>query len=96
MRLGKLIVATLLAIGLASSAFAATKASSKVRNESVVDKNDKCVTCHLKENKSIVDQWDHSVHADSQVGCYTCHAADKKDPTGYEPGRVHKNNSISK
>ena len=84
MRLGKLVIATLLAIGLASSAIATTKASSKVRNETNIDRNDKCVTCHLKENRSLVDQWDHSVHADSKVGCYTCHAADKKDPTGYE------------
>ena len=84
MRLGKLLIATLVAIGLSSSAYATTKASSKVRHESVQERNDKCITCHLKENRSIVDHYENSAHAAADVGCFTCHAADKNDILGYE------------
>ncbi len=84
MRLGKLLVAATLAIGLSSSVFATTKESSKVRHEDIKDLNDKCITCHLKENRSIVDHYENSAHAAADVGCYTCHAANKEDSLGYE------------
>lgn len=84
MRIGKLLLATVVAIGLASSAYATTKASSKVRQEQIKDANDKCVTCHLKENRSLVDHWENSAHQAADVGCFTCHAAEKDDPVGYE------------
>lgn len=84
MRLSKLFLATLVAMVLASSAFATTKASSKVRHEGVKDANDKCVTCHLKENRSLVDHWENSAHQAADVGCFTCHAANKDEEVGYE------------
>jgi len=84
MRVGKLLLASLLSVGLASSLMATTKASSKVRHSDVRDKNDKCITCHLKESRALVHQWEHSAHQASDVGCYTCHAAEKNDPLGYE------------
>ena len=84
MKLGKLLVTVIIAIGLSSSLYATTKASSKVRHESVKDANDKCITCHLKENRSLVDHYENSSHADADVGCFTCHSAAKDDILGYE------------
>ena len=73
-----------IALCVASGAFAATKMSTKVRQEGVKDANDKCVTCHLKENRSLVDHWENSAHQVADVGCYTCHAAEKGDEMGYD------------
>ena len=84
MRLSRLLLAIFIAIGFSVSAYATTKASTKVRHENIKDANDKCVTCHLKENRSIVDHYENSAHAAADVGCYTCHAAGKKDTLGYE------------
>ena len=72
---------------IASNSWAATKYSKDVRNPAVQEINKKCVMCHLKENKSLVFQWENSPHAaakEGPVGCYTCHAADKNDPYGYK------------
>ncbi|MDD3324076.1 MAG: multiheme c-type cytochrome [Sulfurospirillaceae bacterium] len=84
MKLGKLVVAVLMAIGLASGAYATTQASSKVNDAAVKNANDKCLNCHMKENKGIVSHWQNSSHKDANVGCFTCHAADKGDVTAYE------------
>jgi len=79
MKIGKLLLASVLSVGLASSLMATTKTSSKVRHSDVRDKNDKCITCHLKESRALVHQWENSAHQAADVGCYTCHAADKND-----------------
>ena len=73
-----------LVLALAGSLHAATTTSSKVRNKGVKNSNDKCVTCHMKENRSLVKHWEDSAHQAADVGCYTCHAADKGDPMGYD------------
>ena len=83
----KLVV--LLVLFMSASLYATTKLSSKVRNEGVKDKNDKCLTCHMKENRGIVGHWEISAHAAADVGCYTCHAADKNDPLGYDHEGAH-------
>lgn len=80
----KKLLFAFIAVFLTSSAFGTTRLSTKVKDEAVQDKNDKCVVCHNKENHSLVDAWENSAHADAQVGCYTCHAADKEDPLGYD------------
>ena len=70
----------------AGNAFGLTKESFDVKNPYVKELNKKCTMCHLKENKSLVLQWENSPHAaakEGQVGCYTCHAADKGDEMGY-------------
>jgi hypothetical protein len=56
----------------------------KVSSEDVTAMNTKCVTCHTKEEKSMVEQWKNSTHFTEQVGCYTCHATENNDPIGYE------------
>ena len=79
----------LLAVGLISSLYATTKTSIKVRNEGVKIKNEKCITCHMKENRSLTKQWEHSSHESAGIGCYTCHAAEKKDPLAYDHEGVY-------
>ncbi len=76
----------LLGLFVAGSAFATTEQSKNVKDPKVKDINIKCVNCHLKENLSLVKQWEHSPHAaakEGQVGCYNCHAANKGDELGY-------------
>ena len=68
------------------TAFGLTQESFDVKNPKMLEINKKCITCHLKENKSLVRQWETSPHAaakEGQVGCFTCHAADKGDEMGY-------------
>ncbi len=80
-------VMTLLGFFCAGSALALTQESFDVKNPKVQEMNKKCITCHLKENKSLVLQWEASAHAaakEGQVGCYNCHAADKGDELGYQ------------
>ena len=38
-------------------AYGLTQESFDVRNPKVQEINKKCITCHLKENKSLVFQW---------------------------------------
>lgn len=69
-----------------SAALALTQESFDVKNPKNKEIEKKCITCHLKENKSLVLQWENSPHAaakEGQVGCYTCHAAEKGDEMGY-------------
>ena len=69
-----------------TAALAATSLSIDTRNPANNTINQKCVMCHLKENKSLVLQWENSPHAAAgvdQIGCYTCHAAEKGDELGY-------------
>ena len=84
LNLNKFFVTTGLAMSLSSLLFGTTLESSKVRNEDVKNANDKCITCHLKENRSLVDHYENSAHASADVGCYTCHATSKDDKLGYE------------
>ncbi len=82
-----LILNFVLSFLLASFCFGATDESKDVKNPSIQEKNKKCVLCHLKENKSLVLQWENSIHAsskDGSVGCYTCHATKEGDPYGYK------------
>jgi hypothetical protein len=79
-------IVTILGIITASTALGTTATSSDVENPRNLEINKKCVMCHMKENKSLVLQWENSPHANTgegQVGCYTCHAADKGDELGH-------------
>lgn len=39
----------------------------------------KCITCHKEKNPGLYLQWRSSAHGKSNVTCYSCHQADKKD-----------------
>jgi len=80
------LIVLVLGIFTVGTAFGLTQESFDVKNPKMQEINKKCITCHLKENKSLVLQWENSPHAaakDGQVGCYTCHAAEKGDEMGY-------------
>ncbi len=85
------LVAMVVLLCLSTVAFATTKESSKVRQEAIKDRNDKCVTCHMKESRSLTKQWEHSAHEAADVGCYTCHATSKDNDFGY----MHEGQFIS-
>ncbi|MCP4291585.1 MAG: hypothetical protein GY780_07095, partial [bacterium] len=79
-------IVLILGIFAAGTAFGLTQESFDVKNPKVQEMNKKCIMCHLKENKSLVFQWENSPHAaakEGQVGCYNCHAAEKGDEMGY-------------
>ena len=85
--LKKTFCIAVLGLFVVGSAFATTEQSKNTQDETVKSINVKCVNCHLKENASLVKQWQHSPHAaakDGQVGCYNCHAANKGEEIGYD------------
>ncbi len=85
--LKKTFCIAVLGLFFAGSAFATTEQSKNTQDETVKAINVKCVNCHLKENSSLVKQWQHSPHAaakDGQIGCYNCHAANKGEEIGYD------------
>ncbi len=43
------------------------------------DQSRECVDCHKKESRALYQQWGESKHYRGNVGCFECHAADKKD-----------------
>lgn len=82
-----LLLTSILCFFTAGAAFGLTQESFDVKNPKNIEMNKKCITCHLKENKSLVMQWETSAHAaakEGQVGCYNCHAAEKGDEMGYK------------
>ncbi|MDM8536987.1 multiheme c-type cytochrome [Desulfobacterales bacterium HSG17] len=82
----KACMVLLMVIFASGTALALTQESFDVKNPKNKEIEKKCITCHLKENKSLVLQWENSPHAaakEGQVGCYTCHAAEQGDEMGY-------------
>jgi nitrate/TMAO reductase-like tetraheme cytochrome c subunit len=43
----------------------------------------KCIDCHKKESKSVVQQWGASKHYRGKVGCYECHQANAGDKDAF-------------
>jgi hypothetical protein len=43
-----------------------------------------CVECHKEMNVNIYQQWGYSKHFRANVGCYECHAAEKRDSDAFE------------
>ena len=83
----KALSLAVLGIFAARTAYATTQQSMNSQDPKAKEINVKCINCHLKENMSLVKQWQHSPHAaakDGQIGCYNCHAANKGDILGYE------------
>ncbi|MCP3978873.1 MAG: hydroxylamine oxidoreductase [bacterium] len=50
-----------------------------------------CIECHKKQNPVIYQQWGYSKHYRANVGCYECHAAEKRDPDA----TLHYNQTIA-
>jgi hypothetical protein len=45
---------------------------------------DPCLECHGDETPGVVKQWHESSHSQAGILCYTCHRADKDDPSGFD------------
>jgi len=43
----------------------------------------RCIECHEKSNKGIVDHWKFSTHAVKGIGCVECHKAELDDVDGF-------------
>lgn len=54
------------------------------RTFGLTDDNKACVACHQNTTPGIVTQWKNSQHYQAQVGCNTCHKAQKDDLDAYE------------
>jgi hydroxylamine dehydrogenase len=63
-----------------------TRAPKEISPEST-----KCIKCHEKKSPGIIQQWGSSKHFRANVGCYECHAADRKDVDSFE----HNGETIS-
>ncbi len=48
-------------------------------NALVTSSTKTCLDCHTKKTPAIVSSWKNSSHAESRVGCFECHQADKND-----------------
>jgi hypothetical protein len=46
--------------------------------------NQTCLQCHSGMNPGLVEEWRASAHAQSNVGCYDCHRAEKTDADAFE------------
>jgi len=43
---------------------------------------DKCISCHQSVTPGVVAQWHNSAHSGAGVLCFSCHEADRDDPSG--------------
>ncbi|MBN2412678.1 hypothetical protein JXQ31_13395 [candidate division KSB1 bacterium] len=41
--------------------------------------NQKCIDCHTKMSPALVMEWEYSKHAQTGIGCFECHSAEKED-----------------
>ena len=82
------ILITMLLLVSFNTGWAAVKAPPKEMSKETKE----CVACHKKDNPGIVQQWGSSAHYGANVGCYECHAADKKDPDAY----IHDEKKVKK
>ncbi len=48
------------------------------------DESKDCIECHKIDNPGLYGHWGSSKHFGANVGCYECHAADKKDVDAME------------
>jgi hypothetical protein len=83
----KIVCMAVLVIFAVGTAYATTEKSKNTQDPEIKSLNVKCINCHLKENNSMVQQWQYSPHAaakEGQVACMNCHAANKGDELGYE------------
>ena len=47
---------------------------------------DKCATCHKKENPGLYNQWKNSKHGENDISCLDCHEAQAADKDAFQHG----------
>ncbi len=55
-----------------------------------------CIECHKVESQSIYEQWGGSKHYRANIGCYECHAAEKKDKDVFQHDVTLKDGTVKK
>jgi len=74
-----LLVILSLSIPLLADEKPAKKPAPKISQEAQA-----CLECHSSTTPGIVDQWQHSAHAEASVDCFACHRANEGDPATFD------------
>jgi len=81
-------VAVVIAFGLIVAAFLINRARPKVEtqqpSEALVRASGKCAECHVRQQYSVVHEYEMSVHAQNGVNCLDCH-----QPANKQQGQEH-------
>lgn len=81
-------VAVVIAFGLIVAAFLINRARPKVEtqqpSEALVRASGKCAECHVRQQYSVVHEYEMSVHAQKGVNCLDCH-----QPANQQKGKEH-------
>ena len=81
--LGGLFLLSLVFVQWMETARKAEEAGLREARVSVPADSRGCVDCHAEENPGIVSHWTRSTHAETGVGCMSCHAADIDEADSY-------------
>ena len=81
--LGGLFLLSLVFVQWMETARKAEEAGLREAHVSVPADSRGCVDCHAEENPGIVSHWTRSTHAETGVGCMSCHAADIDEADSY-------------
>ena len=81
-------VAVVIAFGLIVAAFLINRARPKVEtqqpSEALVRASGKCAECHVRQQYSVVHEYEMSIHAQKGVNCLDCH-----QPANKQRGQEH-------
>ena len=75
---------------IAAAFLSATNAAQAQTNQQPTNtadtakQNQTCLQCHSALNPGLVAEWRASAHAQSNIGCYDCHRAEKTDSDAFE------------
>ena len=81
--LGGLFLLSLVFVQWMETARKAEEAGLREAHVSVPADSRGCVDCHAEENPGIVSHWTGSTHAETGVGCMSCHAAEMEEADSY-------------
>jgi len=81
--LGGLFLLSLIFVQWMETARKAEEAGLREAHVSVPADSRGCVDCHAEENPGIVSHWTRSTHAQTGVGCMSCHSADIDEADSY-------------
>jgi len=81
--MGGLFLLSLVFVQWMETARKAEEAGLREAHVSVPADSRGCVDCHAEENPGIVSHWTGSTHAETGVGCMSCHSADMDEADSY-------------
>jgi hypothetical protein len=81
--LGGLFLLSLVFVQWMETARRAEEAGLREAHVAVPAASRECVDCHAAENPGIVTHWTGSTHAETGVGCWDCHQAERSEPDAF-------------